>query len=393
MFLISYILILKINKINYLIIYKIMEDRKNEVEIKDKPIKEVDINLCEVTKSICKIIYDNKCGTGFLIKLFKEEKELYCLMSNEHVITKDMIESNKIITVYYNYEKKMIKLKLDKNERYIKYNKDMDVTIIEILSEDNIKEKYFLLPDINNNINYINKDIYIPQYPEGKNLSYSEGNIINIDEYELIYNASTKSGSSGSPILLKNTTKVIGMHKQGSIRKTENYGTLINSIIQLLESENEIIKDKLINNQKKIYENGNYYIGQILNDKEYGQGKVCDKNGNIIYDGDFVNGKKEGNGKFIFEDGTYYIGQWLNDKMNGKGKLYTKNGELIYDGDFVNGKKEGNGKYIYENGEYYIGQWLNDKKHGKGILYYKNGNIKYDGEFVNDEYQKNCIIF
>ena len=259
-----------------------MEDRINEVEIKDKPIKEVDINLTKVLKSVCKIINENKVGTGFLIKLYKDEKELNCLMSNEHVITKEMIELNKIIDIKYNYEEKWIKIKLDENERYILYNKKMDVTIIEI-KKDEIKDKYFLLPNINNNIEYINKDIYIVQYPEGNKLSYSEGKIIKINNNEIIYDASTKSGSSGSPILLINTIKVIGIHKQGNIRKTENYGALIYSIIQLLKYK------------KKIYDNGDYYIGEMLNGKPHGKGIDYYKNGNIKYDGEFVNGKYQKN--------------------------------------------------------------------------------------------------
>ena len=128
---------------------------------KDKPIKEVDLSLYKVIKSVCKIIYENNVGTGFLIKLYKDEKELNCLMSNQHVITKEMIELNKIIDINYKCEKKWLRVKLDKNERYIIYNEKLDVTIIEMKSEDKIKEKYFLLPNINNNIDYINKDIYI----------------------------------------------------------------------------------------------------------------------------------------------------------------------------------------------------------------------------------------
>ena len=94
------------------------------------------------------------------------------------------------------------------------------MTIIEIKIEDKIKDKYFLLPNINNNIEYINKEIYIVQYPKGNKLSYSEGKIININNNELIHDASTTSGSSGSPILIKNTIEVIGIHKQGSNKKT-----------------------------------------------------------------------------------------------------------------------------------------------------------------------------
>ena len=94
------------------------------------------------------------------------------------------------------------------------------MTIIEIKIEDKIKDKYFLLPNINNNIEYINKEIYIVQYPKGNKLSYSEAKIININNNELIHDASTTSGSLGSPILIKNTIEVIGIHKQGSNKKT-----------------------------------------------------------------------------------------------------------------------------------------------------------------------------
>ena len=61
--------------------------------------------------------------------------------------------------------------------------------------------------------------------------------------------------------------------------------------------------------------------------------------------------------------------------------MYYSNGNIKYDGEFINGNREGKGKYIFENGEYYIGELKNNLKHGKGIMYYSNGNIKYDGEF------------
>ena len=56
----------------------------------------------------------------------------------------------------------------------------------------------------------------IVQYPEGEYLSSSEGKIKKIDNFEFMYDASTEKGSSGSPILLRNTTKVIGIRKKGN---------------------------------------------------------------------------------------------------------------------------------------------------------------------------------
>ena len=341
-----------------------MDDRINESENKTSKIKAIDINLYKVIRSICKITYEKKIikdnesyyettlGSGFFIKLFINENELFCLMTNEHVIKEEMIKSHETIIVNYGFENELIQIKLDQSKRFIKYfpqkDDNIDITIIEILEDDNVKKEYFLLPNLNNINNINDKEIYIPQYPAKENISYSKGKIksININNYEIIHNASTKPGSSGSPIFLKDTKEVIGVHKQGSIRKiNENYGTLMYKILQLLKKEKCKIKGRLMNNQKKIYKNGDYYIGQTL-----------------------------------------------KDIPQGKGKKYYKNGNIKYEGDFVNGKYEGKGIYIWESNERYDGEWLKGKKNGKGIIYYKNGNIKYDGDFVNDKYEENCII-
>ena len=76
---------------------------------------------------MCKIISNKAIGSGFFIKLYKEEEELFCLMSNEHIITKEMIERKEIIDVYYKFEKKRLKIKLDDNERYIREFTDLDI--------------------------------------------------------------------------------------------------------------------------------------------------------------------------------------------------------------------------------------------------------------------------
>ena len=223
-----------------------MEDRINEKIIRNKEIipidKEFDIRLIDVYKSICKITYEIgkdkvENGSGFLIKLPKDGEEIYCLMTNHHVITKEMIDSKKTFKVEYEFRKKSISIKLDPNgKRFIKSDKTLDFTIIEI--DDLIGKEYFLSPDTKN-INYQNKDIYIIQYPGGDKLGRSEGKIIRINNYnELVHDASTKSGSSVSPIFLRDKTEVIGIHKAGSNRKEENYGTLINSIIEFIQSKN-----------------------------------------------------------------------------------------------------------------------------------------------------------
>ena len=139
---------------------------KNENDEKNSNIKAIDISIHEVCKSICKITYENKVGTGFFIKLYKDQKDLFCLMTNHHVIKKEIIDVKQVINVLFNYEKKIIQIKLDRDQRFITFNEDMDITIIEILPSDKIKEKYFLFPNLKNK-DFTHEYIYIPQFPEG----------------------------------------------------------------------------------------------------------------------------------------------------------------------------------------------------------------------------------
>ena len=267
----------------------------------------------------------------------------------------------------------------------------MDFAIIEIKPEDKIDDKYFLTLNLNNK-NFIDENIMIFQYPLGQKLSKSEGKIIRINNYKLYHNADTKIGSSGSPIFLKGTTEVIGMHKACHKIKKEKLGIKFYSIFQLINSEK---KEDLLQNETTDFDTNDskeieaYYIGEILDYKTHGKGILFDKNGNIIYDGYFVNNYYEGDGKLVYESGVIYIGQFLKGERHGKGILYYKNGNIKYEGDFVHDKKEGNGKFIWENGEYYIGQWKNDLPYVKGTIYYKSGNIKYDGDFIKAKYEGN----
>ena len=180
--------------------------------------------LVKFTKCICKVNLNGGHGTGFLLKIQikqKEEKMFYCLISCEHVITKKIIDLEKTIKIYYKNEEKIIYIKLNSNERFIQDFSylNIDATIVEILPKDNISKEYFLLPNLNpiNQLELLlNKKIYILHYPEGGKLCYSYGIIKSIDEYSYIFSylGGTKSGSSGGPIFLENTSLVIGIHKQ-----------------------------------------------------------------------------------------------------------------------------------------------------------------------------------
>ena len=377
---------------NFIIKEKNKNNRINECFIQTSSFEKMEANISVTLKSVCKIKIETalgtKYGTGFLFKFWIEQECFYCLITNEHVISNDIISNNNIIYIHYDSEYKVINIQLNKNERYIKTFIDigLDITVVEILDKDNISKDYFLLEESRNINNLINSEIYIPQFAKGKELVYANGIIKEINNYEFTHLASTDQGSSGSPIFLKNRVKVIGIHKQSNVDKTENYGDFIYPIIDLIKED--IYKrrnnGKYING-KYIWDDSKYYIGEFMNNIPNGYGIKYYSNGNILYEGYFMNGKFEGNGKYIYDDGDYFIGQFKNGLRHGNGTLHYKNGNIAFEGEYINGKSEGNGKYIYENGNYYIGQWKNGLKNGKGIMYYSNGKIMYEGDWINDK--------
>ena len=138
--------------------------RKNQVDIFQSNLIELDINIVNVSPSICKIKCLNQHGTGFFIKLKNwNEEDSYFLMTNEHVITRENVESKENIEILYDYESQRIKIKLNKGKRFIKdyIDIDIDIIIIQILKGDNINKKYFLSPYIGEVSSLEGKGIYI----------------------------------------------------------------------------------------------------------------------------------------------------------------------------------------------------------------------------------------
>ena len=78
------------------------------------------------------------------------------------------------------------------------------------------------------------------------------------------------------------------------------------------------------------------FEGEYLYNKKW-NGKGYDENNNILYELKNGNGNvKEyyNNGELIFE------GEYLNGKRNGKGKEYDYNGELEFEGEYLNGERQ-----------------------------------------------------
>jgi len=138
---------------------------------------------------------------------------------------------------------------------------------------------------------------------------------------------------------------------------------------------------------------GNKYNGKGYDDKtseikyelKNGKGFITeyDLNGCLIFEGEYLNGRRNGKGKeFYFADKLKFEGEYLNGERNGKGKEYDFEGNLIFEGEYLNGKRW-NGKDVHNinyNNKYEI-------KNGKGFMtdYTKLGNLFFEGEYLNGE--------
>ena len=226
----------------------------------------------QLEKTICRLKIENEQGTGFFCKIpFPNKKNMLpVLITNNHIINDEILnKNNENITLYM---QEMGKKNIDLNNRITYTNKEYDITIVEILKKDEINDYLKLDEDIitdiinkkieNKNDKFIDKTMYILQYPES-NLSVSYGILENICEdknFNFRHKCSTRNGSSGSPILNINNNKIIGIHKRSKISKY-NIGTFLNYPIKDFINKNinkdikkeinaEIIDNNDINNLK-----------------------------------------------------------------------------------------------------------------------------------------------
>ena len=100
----------------------------------------------------------------------------------------------------------------------------------------------------------------ILNYPEDNNIEVSYGKLPYLNNTEIFYQCNIKEGSSGSPILLINNQKLIGVHNYNS-KKYKYYKTKI--LIYLINEFSRIKNTnfRLINKER--YTNENYIIAEF----------------------------------------------------------------------------------------------------------------------------------
>ena len=312
-------------------------------QVRNPQIPSVSVEeVVNASKGICHIYiqYKNQTieGTGFFVEI---NPVLTCLLTNYHVISKEIVDVNSIIEIKNNSNNK-IDLKLNKNERFIKFFKDDDITVIQIKNTDGIN-KYFKF--LNYDLNYKDgfkkyKDasIFVAHYP-GNEAENASGKIIEINGNEFTHEACTDAGSSGSPVILISNSRVIGIHKGGNSDCDEliNYGTFIGAIFEEINKEYAKISDmnnyKVLDKTEKVNNNSdNYIIAEFLID-----------NRNINKDILIINSYEKMKGN----TNTIYLDEKLKNEKKIKECEIRINGEKINFSYNYNFKREGTYKIKY----------------------------------------------
>ena len=254
-----------------------------------KSIKKSEIEeLFKKEDSICKINGKSEKikSMGFFLNINNEDIPFKkCLITNNHILDKSDIKINSKINIEYQNIQKEIEI--NKN-RKVFTNKDLDYTCIEIFDEDNIKQYFEIDENIKDINSYKDKEIFILQYKNDDELSFSYGKIISIENNKIKHSSSIKEGSSGLPIISRySKCSLIGLHYGSVINKEYNYltsiNTIINDIIKKINNLNNLIiiseinigKDEenediqIINSYEEFVRRNNKYNKNIKYEEEY----------------------------------------------------------------------------------------------------------------------------
>ena len=245
-------------------------------------ISQVDILSLKAKENICKIHYRKSMenteltATGFFCSIPNGSNgwnSLKVLITNNHVLNKNDISIDKIVKFSLNNEKNFYEIKIDKF-RKVYTDKTYDITIIELKEQDKLENISFF--DIDNRIFredfkelLLNEKIILLHYPQGIEMKYSDGNLINIndDNFTIRHSCDSIYGSSGGPIINLIDYKVIGIHKGGNSNRNYNLGTFLKAPLEDFYNKNDILpKVECHKNNKTI---DNFLNPQQTKKKEY----------------------------------------------------------------------------------------------------------------------------
>ncbi len=221
---------------------------------------------------------------------------------------------------------------------------------------------------INGHLQYEGQWINQAYSGNGKEYSFTDGSL----KYEGNFEKDLYQGSGS--LYYSNGYKFVGVFEKGTIVKGEFFQKVKSEYIKAPETSN--------GHGTKLYSDGHFYIGELKNGNATDKGKYYNYNGELMYEGFFLNDQFSGKGTMITEYGIKFVGEFKEGQLL-YGREY-KNDELQYEGSFQESKYNGSGK-LYDSGKLQVDGEFKDGQ----LLYgreYKNDELQYEGNFHESEY-------
>jgi hypothetical protein len=185
-----------------------------------------DINGDKATGFFCKIPYPN----DFTL--------LPVLISNSEILNEQNTQLNNTIKLTFDDDKKSESYFVIDSSRKVLIDYSLGISVIEIKEKDVI-DKFLDIDDNINNENYINiykrrPNIYTLYFSNDEKSIYSGGLLKEISDQKIQYSFKPFFCSSGAPILLLSSFKLIGIlsKTKGQNNKDYNEGIFIRVIIE-----------------------------------------------------------------------------------------------------------------------------------------------------------------
>ena len=151
--------------------------------------------------------------------------------------------------------------------------------------------------------------------------------------------------------------------------KRDGIGILVKK--EIAKFIGEFVEDKVCGFGKLIDVNGEKYIGYWKESQASGLG-IYSRKEIISYKGYWDNDKQNGFGTEKWPN-LEYIGEYLNGDKEGYGVLNIRDG--VYEGEMKDGNLNGIGSFLFKDKRKYQGEYINNKIEGYGILTWPDGKV------------------
>jgi hypothetical protein len=117
------------------------------------------------------------------------------------------------------------------------------------------------------------------------------------------------------------------------------------------------------------------------------------KKGDVSFFGESNPKAKEGRGLFYdAKNDMILVTTWRDQDESTFGQIYNNLGNLLYEGEMINGVAHGKGTFFFPGGEKYYGNFENGVIEGNGIFYWDDG-CRWEGTFSNNKLHGDGVFF